>query len=464
MIPGLASRAAAWRVLHDLRHGIPLDRALRRALGSLSGEDRALAHEIAAGVLRHRQSLDDALLPFLSGGIAKVRPDVLDILRLGAYQLLFLDRVPRHAAVDSAVTLARRFGGAGVGGFVNAVLRNVTRHSALGTRHSALGARPSASSGRTSTARDSGTEATSAERRAPSPEDLARQYSHPSWLVSRWWSRYGPEETERLLRANNTRPALVLQPARWNEDAIIASLDAAGVEWRHAAWNTGLVVTTRRPAELPGFGAGAWYVQDSAQALVIRYAALPPDGVVLDAAAAPGGKSVALSRTARFLVAADLRPARLRRLRENLTRTASGPFGVIAADAARPAVGPCDAVLLDAPCLGTGVFARHPDARWRVTRDALDRLVEQSARMLRALAEVVRPGGLLIFATCSLEPEENAVQVETFLAGDPRFRRESPPADAVPAELLSEAGDLSLLPHRHGTDGAYAARLRRVTP
>ena len=125
MNKGLAPRSAAWRVLHDLRHGVPLDRALQRALSGLGNADRALAHEIAAGVLRQRNPLDSALTPFLSGGTAKVRDDVLDILRLGAYQLLFLDRVPQHAAVDTAVTLARRFGGAGVGGFVNAVLRRV---------------------------------------------------------------------------------------------------------------------------------------------------------------------------------------------------------------------------------------------------------------------------------------------------------------------------------------------------
>jgi 16S rRNA (cytosine967-C5)-methyltransferase len=437
VIPGLAPRAAAWRVLHDLRHGVPLDRALDRALTGLSEPDRGLAHEIAAGVLRHRDTLDRALAPFLAGGTAGVRPDVLDMLRLGAYQLRFLDRVPRHAAVDTAVTLARRFGGAGVGGFVNAVLRNLSRQSDGGDRESE--------------APGSG-----------SPEILAIQYSHPPWLVQRWVERYGPAATERLLVANNNRPPLVLQPARWSEPAIIAALEAAGLEWHPAPYHAGLVVSGRNPRELPGFGSGAWYVQDPAQALVVRFAHVEPGGVVFDAAAAPGGKSVALSRIARFLVAADLRPARTRRLRENLVRAGSGPSAVIAADAGFPPIRPCDAVLFDAPCLGTGVFARHPDARWRVTLPALEGLVERAARLLRALAEVVRPGGLLVFATCSLEPEENDVQVEAFLAQDPRFVREPPPSGLVPDELLSPAGDLALLPHQHGTDGAFAARLRRI--
>jgi 16S rRNA (cytosine967-C5)-methyltransferase len=133
---------------------------------------------------------------------------------------------------------------------------------------------------------------------------------------------------------------------------------------------------------------------------------------------------------------------------------------VLVANALAPPVRPSDVVLLDAPCLGTGTFARHPDARWRVTPEALATLAREGGFLLRALAEVVRPGGLLFFATCSLEPEENEVQIESFLATDRRFRRES--SSHTPAELLTAAGDLLLLPHRHGTDGAYAARLRRV--
>lgn len=446
MNPGLAPRSAAWRVLHDLRHGVPLDRALHRALSGLGDADRALAHEIAAGVLRHRDPLDAAIAPFLADGTAKVRDDVLDILRLGAYQLLYLDRVPHHAAVDTAVTLARRFGGAGVGGFVNAVLRKVA------ARDSGLGVRASGVAGSVSRP----------DSRVPSPGSLAAQFSHPEWLVARWIQRFGLDETERLLRANNRRPQVVIQPARWSEVAIIASLDAAGIPWQPAPFSGGLVVSERRPRELPGFAAGAWYVQDPAQALVVRYAAVPERSGILDAAAAPGGKAIALSEAAHLLVAADLRPSKIRRLRENLTRAASGAFAVIAADAEHPAIRSTDVVVLDAPCLGTGAFARHPDARWRVSPEALATGAARAGRMLHSLATIVRPGGMLVFATCSLEPEENELQVEAFLAKDSRFRREPPPADVIPAELLTEAGDLALLPHRHGTDGAYAARLRRL--
>ena len=388
-------------------------------------------------MLRHRNSLDAALIPHLKSGTAGVKDDVLDILRLGTYQLLLLERVPPHAAVDTAVTLGRRVGGASVGGFVNAVLRRVAE-------------------GR----RGRGAEGQNSDPPTIRPSDLAAEYSHPEWLVTRWSERFGVEETERLLRANNTRPSLVIQPARWNVDALIASLDAQNIAWRRAPYEAGLIVLERRPQELPGYAAGAWYVQDPAQALVVRYAGFPDGAQVFEPCAAPGGKAIALAERAGRLVVADLRPARIERLRKNLARAGVGHAVVFVADAGAPPLASCDAVLLDVPCLGTGTFARHPDARWRVAESALASLATQAARMLRAQANLVRPGGWLVFSTCSLEPEENELQVEAFLAEDRRFRRE--PLEALPAELLTGAGDLFLLPHRHATDGAYAARLRRV--
>ncbi len=211
---------------------------------------------------------------------------------------------------------------------------------------------------------------------------------------------------------------------------------------------------------MPGSSWKAAPPPDPAQALVVRYFDVPEGAVVFDACGAPGGKAIALSARAGFVAAADLRLARATRLRENLVRAATGPAEVLVADAQSPPIRPTDAVLLDAPCLGTGSFARHPDARWRVTMEALAVLAEQAGRQLSALAEVVRPGGLLLFATCSLEPEENEVQIEAFLGADRRFRRE--PSATVPAELLTPTGDLALFPQRQGTDGAYAARLRRI--
>jgi 16S rRNA (cytosine967-C5)-methyltransferase len=209
---------------------------------------------------------------------------------------------------------------------------------------------------------------------------------------------------------------------------------------------------------VPGFAEGAFYVQDPAHALVAAFAEPPAGAAVYDACAAPGGKSLALGRVAGTVVSADRRRDRVRRLSENLARAGSGREHVIVADAAAPAVAAADLVLLDAPCLGTGTFARHPDARWRASAAALDALVLRQRRLLDGAAAAVRPGGWLVYATCSLEPEENSDQVDAFLARHPGFSRDPGSMDL---SYLTPAGDLEILPFRHGMDGAYAARLRR---
>jgi 16S rRNA (cytosine967-C5)-methyltransferase len=227
-----------------------------------------------------------------------------------------------------------------------------------------------------------------------------------------------------------------------------------------APFGAGLVTDRTRPQDLPGYREGAFLVQDPAQALLAWYADLAPDATLYDACAAPGGKAITLGRAAGRVVAGDDNRARVRRLAENLRRAGSGREFAVVADALRPPVRPVDAVLLDAPCLGTGSFARHPDARWRVTPEALAMLAERQAELLERASTVVAPGGLLVYGTCSLEPEENQQQVDRFLARHSDFRRE--PSDTFPAALTSAEGDLMILPQRHQMDGAFAARLRRA--
>lgn len=428
---GLPARRAALKALERVRGGEPLDAALDRVLGALPEDDRRLAYEIAAGVLRSRTALDGRLAPLVPRGWEKVAPPLQDVLRIGAYQLTALDRVPAHAAVSTSVALARESGGERAGGFVNAVLRALTRAPLTA---------PVAEGDEAAT--------------------LAAKHSHPEWLVRRWVERFGPEATATLLERNNTRPALVLQPARAALDVLKARWESAGIRTWPAPYGVGLLSDRSRPGDLPGFAEGDFVVQDPAQALVAWFADLPPETIVYDACAAPGGKAIALGRSARGVVAADVSRARARRLAENVGRAGSGREHVIVADARHPAVRGAGAVLVDAPCLGTGTFARHPDARWRVTPEALVRLAAQQADLLDAVAEAVRPGGLLVYATCSLEPEENEQQVDRFLERHPEFRRE--PAEDFPAALLSAKGDLMILPHRHAMDGGFAARLRRA--
>ena len=429
-VPGLAPRFAAWRILHDVRHGVPFDVALRRAIRDLEPDDRRLAHELAAGVFRHRSDLDQTLGTAIERGLDSVRADTLDILRLGAFQLRHLDKVPSHAAVQTTVGVARRLGGRRVGGFVNAVLRRVAAEQPGGG--------------------------------AVVEGSVAERTSHPAWLVERWEARFGAEATERLLAWNNHRAPMVLQPARASLPALRSMLAAAGIETEDAPFGAGIVVASGNPTKLPGFAEGAFVVQDPAQRLVARFLDADPGSLVYDACAAPGGKTIAVAPAVRLVVAADRRRARTTRLAENVERAGTPNILVIEADALQPPIAHATAVLLDVPCLGTGTLARNPDARWRVTAEALAGLVRQGSALLEAVAPVVEPGGLLLFSTCSLEIEENEEQIARFLSHDRRFRRE--PAATVPAELLTPNGDLMLLPHLHRTDGAFAARLRKIDP
>jgi 16S rRNA (cytosine967-C5)-methyltransferase len=433
---GLAPRRAAFEVLKAVRAGAPFDAALDRAVQGLGEADRRLAHELAAGVLRSQSALDARLAPLTTRGWKKVAPVLRDVLRLGALQLTSLDRIPAHAAVDTSVSLAQAAAGPKAAGFVNAVLRKVGR-----------------TDGQTSGRADGRTEARGAA-------ELARRESHPEWLVERWVGRFGQEETAALLRWNNTRPRLVLQPARESLAGLERRWREAGIAATPAPYGAGLLTDRSRPQELPGFDAGAFIVQDPAQALLAWYADFPPDAVVYDACAAPGGKAIALGRGTAGVIAGDVSVARVRRLARNLQRAGSGREHAVVADARRPPVRPAAAVLLDAPCLGTGTFARHPDARWRVTPEDLAGLAVLQAELLDAAAAVVAPAGLLVYATCSLEPEENRLQVDRFLDRHPEFRRE--PNDTFPPALTSPEGDMMILPQRHHMDGAFAARLRRV--
>jgi 16S rRNA (cytosine967-C5)-methyltransferase len=409
-----AARRAALRTLDACGEGRIFEQALDDATRLLDPRDRRLAHELAAGVLRRQTSLDALLAPLVTRGWDSVPPPLRNILRLGAYQLTALDRIPPHAAVATSVTLAREVAGKSGAGFANAVLRRLARNPQLAQA-----------------------------------DEVNRIPSHPAWLLSRWETNFGSEDTDRLLAWNDRLPRLAVQPARDSLETLVERWRELGFQVEAAPFNAGYYVDARRPDQLEGFDDGAFLVQDPAQALVGRYAGLDR-GVVYDACAAPGGK------------AGDRTRVRVQRLKENSARAGSGHEFPIVADAFHPPLRGVDAVLLDAPCLGTGTFARHPDARWRVSPEALENLVVQQQRLLQRAALLVKPGGMLVYATCSLEPEENECQVDGFLTSHPEFRRE--PNPEFPPELLSPRGDLTILPHRHQIDGAFAARLRRSGP
>jgi 16S rRNA (cytosine967-C5)-methyltransferase len=412
-----------------VRAGETFQAARDRALPELAARDRRLAYELAAGVLRRRAQLDAAL------PLATTDPRLHDVLRLGVYQLRALHRVPAYAAVSTSVALALEVAGKRAAGYVNQALRKL------------------AASG-------------SGERRAVP--------SHPTWLLARWHKHFGIEATSRLVAWNDAKPLLTLQPARWSSDRLGARLTAAGFGVGEAPYGAGLHVraagTAPRsplPSQLPGYSEGAFIVQDAAHALLCRYAAIPSGTVVYDACAAPGGKAVALERSGVRVVAGEARRERMGRLLETTRRAGVAIRSAVADLLSAPfPAGAFAAVLVDAPCTATGSLARHPDARWRLTPRKIARAAELQRALLDAAAVVVRPGGILIYATCSLESEENEDVVTAFLARHPEFGRAPAPASTpgpgtVPAELLTPAGDFQTLPQRHATDGAYAARLER---
>ncbi|NUQ21823.1 MAG: RsmB/NOP family class I SAM-dependent RNA methyltransferase, partial [Gemmatimonadaceae bacterium] len=284
------------------------------------------------------------------------------------------------------------------------------------------------------------------------------------WLVARWVGRWGADETRRLLAANNLEAPIVARPWHVVREQLEATLESAGV---HVA-DAPLVpdsITIATPqiglTELGAYKQGLFHVQDPASTLVTRYACFASGATIADVCAAPGGKAIELSRTAGRVIASDASIGRLARVRQNVMRLEARNIDLAVGDARFPAVRDVDGVLIDVPCTGTGTFRRHPDARWRLKIADLAVLGALQRSILRAAATAVRPGGLLVYSTCSLEPEENDEQIESFLADNPEWSLEPPPNGVVPDAVL-DAGRLRVLPQRHGTDGSFAARLRRA--
>jgi 16S rRNA (cytosine967-C5)-methyltransferase len=410
------------------------DTARDRAVSALGEQDRRLAHAIAAGVLRRRRALDRELRQALGGRWHTTEPELKDLLRIGTYQLRHL-RVPAYAAVQTTVAAAGTLGRARVG-FVNAVLRRLADGRAGGP---------------TDGPRDEWSDGPADRVTARSPNaaaGLARQYSHPAWLVRRWLERYDAPTVTALLQHDNRHPPLVIQPAAWPLEHLTQALERAGHAWTSAGGQApGLALRGVRPAELPGFAEGAFVVQGPAQARLLAHAAVPPGATVWDCCAAPGGKTAMLARRGP-VAASDRRADRMGRLRETVRRTAPGVV-LFAADARRPPLRPgsVDVVWLDAPCSATGMIACHPDARWRLSPRRIEVLRRLQGALLEGVATVVRPGGLMIYSTCSIEPEENEQQVEALLRGRAEFGR--------------ARADLTLLPTDTGSDGGYVAVLRR---
>lgn len=423
---------------------ILLFRTLERT--ALSGADRALATAITLGVLRHRGRLDHALGHLLERPLEDLPAAIRTILRMGAYQILDLDRMPDAAAVSESVRLARRHGHAGTARLVNAVLR----------RLAAEGPPPLPD---------------------PGPDPIAAvavAYSHPRWLVARWVAQWGPEEASALA-AVNTRPApsaLRVNTLRVTRDGLLAALRDCGLSAEPGLIADAVRVHGSLTGRLPLIEQGLCVPQDEGSMLVAHAVAPEPGATVIDACAGSGGKAAhlaALMRNAGRVLACDLHPRKLQVLAERaalLGATCIEAHHLDARDLRRLHPAKADAVLVDAPCSGLGTVRRRPEIKWRATPDDLPRHAETQRAILAGSAGATRPGGLLVYSVCSLEPEEGPQVIEAFLAGHPEFAREPMPEgfprllSGRPVEQTA-VGEVRLLPHRHDTDGFFLARLRR---
>ena len=406
--------------------------------------DVSLLVEIVLGVLRRRSQLDYAIAAAAARPLNDVDRAVLTALRIGAYALLFLDRIPDFAAVDTAVALVKDAGLAKAAGFANGVLRRVAREG------QALLPQPP---------------------KRGDVEGLAVYRSHPTWLADRMVARAGWDDADALMAANNEPAATVLVP--WPDagasTALAAALQADDVHVAPCRFVPGaLRVVSGVPPRAAAFREGGCFIQDEASQLAGSMFGGAVGPSVLDVCAAPGGKTLSLaSRLVEggWVVAADRHVKRLLRLSQNVSRLRAANVLPLAADMSRPSPLSClfDDVLVDAPCSGTGTLRRHPEIRWRLKPEELPMLARRQLLILRAASALVRPGGRLVYSVCSVEPEEGESVIAAFLDEHAEFVRADPRAGLLPAARTLIGADLALrtAPTDDGMDGFFAALLTR---
>jgi 16S rRNA (cytosine967-C5)-methyltransferase len=393
----------------------------------LTSSDRGLCQELVYGIARWQMTLDWLIARKTEGRTQKEELRIL--LQLGLYQMFWLDRIPNHAAVHETVELAKHLGLGPQAGFVNAVLRGYTRERVE-------------------------TETLLADLKINQP---ALGYSHPEWIYQRWFARWGAEKTAQLMQLNNTPPPTFARLNTLKADAtkLMAQWDTERVKFarRSFDWTGGGLVYQLEShpslAEMRSFKDGWFYVQDPSTLLAVRELDPQPGEAVLDLCAAPGGKTTFIAQQMQNrgrITAQDAQPDRLDLIRENCARLgvivaemSVAPSGVIANPAKK-----FDRVLVDAPCSNTGVMRRRVDLRWRIRAEEIERLRAEQLQLLRAAAPRTKPGGRLVYSTCSLEPDENTEVVKQFLGEHPQFKLEH---------------ERELLPFVEGVDGAYIAVL-----
>jgi len=442
----MTARETALRVLHrldesDLFADWALDSALRRS--HLQRRDRALVTELVNGVLRWRKYLDGVLDYLLKGTrTAGLTSWIRNILRIGLYQILFLDKIPPAVATHESVSLAKKFGHTGTASLVNAVLRNAIKAGRIETFYPPLAKDPVG--------------------------HIGMRYSHPDWMVRRWLERYGQEDTIALCLANNQVPGVVVRvnPLKTTVDRLKENLRSEGLKVDNGSLVPGYLHLKRVGdiRRLEAFRQGWFQVQDESAGLSLLLLAPEPGEVILDLCSAPGGKTAhiaGLMGDRGLILAVDRHKRRLKDLVDNCHRLGISSARPLVADGKNLWVQPVDRVLVDAPCSGLGVLARRVDLRWGKKDEDIPRLAQLQLQLLMTGANVLKPGGVLVYSTCTIEDQENEEVVASLLFQRDDLRLESA-TSFVPAETVTEKGFVRTFPHRDGLDGTFAARLRKL--
>lgn len=438
-------RGLAIKILNRIdRTDAYLERMLDNEMKSaeLKGQDKALLYEIVHGVVRWQGRLDWILNGFYKGTFSKAIPNLKNALRVALYQILFLDRVPDYAAVNEVVEFVKRLQGQKPADLVNAVLRNILRSK------NAI--------------------------RYPDPDEdligyMAAYYSHPSWLVKRYIKRFGREETEQLLFTNNEKPFLTLRinALKSKPEEFKKLLESVHLKYRQGVYLPEFFklqnLTNITAWEF--YGKGYFNIQDESAGLACRLLDVQEGFRILDMCAAPGGKTAyiaALIHSRGEVVALDRFESRLKLLQKNMERMEVDCVRSVVIDALEYNSLPFDRILVDVPCSGTGTLSKKPDIKWR--RDIFDirDLNKTQLKLLSKAAELVKKDGVMVYSTCSIEPEENFEIVKQFLSQSSNFKLESAKGK-FPDEIVDENGCIQTLPHKHKMDGAFAAKLVRVS-
>jgi 16S rRNA (cytosine967-C5)-methyltransferase len=438
-------RQLALTTLCAVHRGAYADVALERSLraSALMERDRRFVTELVYGCVRRQRSLD-ALITQLGKKPAHQQPPILrEILHLGLYQLRYLDQVPDSAAVSTTVELAKNNGLAGLAGLVNGLLRQYLRLTIQGDPLVL----------------------------PPDPVSaLGTLHSFPDWIIAGWLEQLGKAETEQLCEWFNQPPSIDLRVnlLKSTPEAVAEELAAAGIKIEPIP---GLPQGLRflEPAgaiqNLPGFAAGWWTVQDASAQLVSYLLDPQPGETIIDACAAPGGKTTHIAELMQdqgIVWACDRTPSRLKKLQQNQQRLGLQSIRIHTGDSRNlpDFAGQSDRALIDAPCSGLGTLHRHADARWRQTPDTVAELSQLQTELLTQAATWVKSGGVLVYATCTLNPTENEAVIEDFLKRHPDWQIQMPEPGAIAAPFAAPEGWVKVWPHRHQMDGFFMVKLK----